>query len=458
MQDLTETLKKSLNLANACLFNPGLVNLSDRQGTFIMSIRAYWSKFRNKPCIRSKDAGGPWSEEWWSGTNGYVLAVLRRPLSGGSIVVLSHKVIRKTNMEDVRLFRDDRGKIRMMFNRGFGDHETGHTKVQVAELRISGPSFELSIGPEQSLIFLGQQRLEKNWVPWEGTSLMTYTNYPFFAPHTVMDWVDYDKPRVQLKPVANSPAPFFEKVFRDRGGWIRFSGGTPAVRLDKERFVAVGHAVGDLSCFHKKIPEQPIKRKLNQHLSKELGMKTVLRRGRSAIEYNKHSDGLAENINMVEHSCNSSTPAPGNGREWWDHLKYSHDIPQHHQFWEYFFFLYAWSVEPPYQITHISHAFIPFDAEDHSGVVFPTGLQLLRHNKPEEYGPSLGISYGKSDHSVMMMTLSAATVKEYLQPTHGANNNPLHYKFCALDSTVPIMSHSEGAFQSSGLSGSSLVT
>ena len=30
----------------------------------------------------------------------------------------------------------------------------------------------------------------------------------------------------------------------------RFSGGTPGIRLDHNTFIAVGHAVGDLSCFH----------------------------------------------------------------------------------------------------------------------------------------------------------------------------------------------------------------
>ncbi len=50
---------------------------------------------------------------------------------------------------------------------------------------------------------------------------MTYTNYPAFAPHTVLDWAEYSSPRIQLGPKFSSPAPFLERVFKQRGGWMR---------------------------------------------------------------------------------------------------------------------------------------------------------------------------------------------------------------------------------------------
>ena len=61
--------------------------------------------------------------------------------------------------------------------------------------------------------------------PLQGTTLITYTNYPSFAPHTVLDWETYDRPLPQVAAVATSPAPFLERVFQDRGGWIRWAGG-----------------------------------------------------------------------------------------------------------------------------------------------------------------------------------------------------------------------------------------
>lgn len=40
----------------------------------------------------------------------------------------------------------------------------------------------------QELIYIYQDRDEKNWVPWEGSTLMTYPRYPDFEPHTVLEW------------------------------------------------------------------------------------------------------------------------------------------------------------------------------------------------------------------------------------------------------------------------------
>lgn len=91
---------------------------------------------------------------------------------------------------------------------------------------------------------------------------MTYTNYPSFAPHTVLDWESYSEPSAQLAPKHVSLVPVLDAIMKDRGGWVRFSGGTPGIRLDKDRFVAVGHALGDLSCFHREVrPDKTIELK-----------------------------------------------------------------------------------------------------------------------------------------------------------------------------------------------------
>ena len=124
-------------------------------------------------------------------------------------------------------------------------------------------------------MYLKQNRMEKNWIPWEvrdslniwvrqanakslelivpaqGTSMMTYPSYPTFFPHTVLDWGSYDGPSPQMRAAFAAPVKFLEDLMRYRGGWVRFSGGTPGVRWDKDTFLAVGHAVGDLTCFHK---------------------------------------------------------------------------------------------------------------------------------------------------------------------------------------------------------------
>ena len=73
----------------------------------------------------------------------------------------------------------------------------------------------------QDLIYVEQQRLEKNWVPWAGTTLMSYTNYPALAPHTVLDWSSYDDPLIQLEATSTSPAALFDKIIAHWGGWVR---------------------------------------------------------------------------------------------------------------------------------------------------------------------------------------------------------------------------------------------
>ncbi len=84
---------------------------------------------------------------------------------------------------------------------------------------------------------------------------------------------------------------------------IRFSGGTPGVRLDKDRYVAVGHAVGDLSCFHKVVGQQ--------------------------------GKGADFEMDLVEHPCDASSPAPKSGYEWWQHHfpNGGHRLHRHHFSW-----------------------------------------------------------------------------------------------------------------------------
>jgi hypothetical protein len=83
-----------------------------------------------------------------------------------------------------------------------------------------------------------------------------------------------------------------------------------------------------------------------------------------------------------------------------------------------------------------SHAFIPYDADDHTGVVFPTGLQLLRNSSASGTPPSLLLSYGKGDDRVMMMTLGYKAVQEYLQPVDSWK--PERYRFCTAGMGIPV--------------------
>jgi hypothetical protein len=50
---------------------------------------------------------------------------------------------------------------------------------------------------------------------------MSYTHYPSFAPHTVLDWESYDAPTVQLGKNVTSRADAFSRLVEHWRGWMR---------------------------------------------------------------------------------------------------------------------------------------------------------------------------------------------------------------------------------------------
>ena len=74
------------------------------------------------------------------------------------------------------------------------------------------------------MIYIHQFSDEKNWVPWEGSSLMTYPRYPGFEPHTVIEWNSYDSPLDVLEFKSVAPEPFMQEYRQETGGWIRWGG------------------------------------------------------------------------------------------------------------------------------------------------------------------------------------------------------------------------------------------
>jgi hypothetical protein len=93
--------------------------------------------------------------------------------------------------------------------------------MHTSEVTVAPESLDISMTNHQELIYIYQERDEKNWVPWEGTTLMTYPQYPSFTPHTVLDWGTYDSVIEQLEARAASPVPFMDRFRKFTGGWIR---------------------------------------------------------------------------------------------------------------------------------------------------------------------------------------------------------------------------------------------
>ena len=78
----------------------------------------------------------------------------------GGIRFLNGTVVRKSNMEDARLFRDNKGKIRMLFNRHYNSqphYQYPHglrVALHVAEVRI-GSDNRARLTNEQVICFGG---------------------------------------------------------------------------------------------------------------------------------------------------------------------------------------------------------------------------------------------------------------------------------------------------------------
>ena len=139
MQDLTPLIKASLNISEACVYNPSFVllnqtGLGQHGNLMLLSIRIYWSIDHDTPCVEPGKPGGQWAE-WWKGRQGYALLIIDLgdttassaaavPGAGGGHqkTVLNHILLSEDNLEDPRLFRDDQGKIRSVLNeqRGAG--------------------------------------------------------------------------------------------------------------------------------------------------------------------------------------------------------------------------------------------------------------------------------------------------------------------------------------------------
>ncbi|GAX72883.1 hypothetical protein CEUSTIGMA_g338.t1 [Chlamydomonas eustigma] len=478
IEDLTTALKAGLNINETCICNPGLLRLP--KDHWLVSFKIYWSA-DIWACTFSQVPGGSWYE-WWRGRQGYALAVIHISDKASKLQVVSQWLVRSTNMEDARLFRDDKGNIRMMFNRHFKALDPPlRVSQHIVEVLVDKESFNISVTNEQDLIYLEQKIKEKNWIPWEGSSLTTYPNYPHFTPHSVLDWGSYNTPKMQLSLASSSPVSPMMNLMKDWAGWFRLSGGTPGVRLNSSTYVAVGHAVGDLSCFHqvkvsnaRKLHDNRVAQqsgdgtkdgsskerarieglKRRKHLKESkprdagnqqsagrrggesttdfsdstLGRSGVLHLARQLQQegdppgvQNYKDDGILLN----SHACNASFPAPKQSEVWWEHHYVGHKIPHHHRFWDYFFYIYTWSANPPYQITHISHAFIPNDIHDHRGVYFPCGLQKVPGGVDMA---SLKLAYGAGDDRVMTLTITSKMLQEYLMPIETISKDT--YKFC----------------------------
>ncbi|GAX77929.1 hypothetical protein CEUSTIGMA_g5371.t1 [Chlamydomonas eustigma] len=458
IEDFTHVFQSQAGLQGRCLSNPSVIALDSSGSHLLVSFRMYSSWEKSVSCTQPDKPGGQW-QEGWKGKGGLGLAVMRRR-GPGMVELLAENYESPSSREDARLFRDNHGVIRLLYNRWRGGDvsmqgfkRNQRRSMHVSEVTLSQDFQSIELKNEQELIYIHQQMDEKNWVPWEGSVMMTYPQFPDFEPHVVMEWNSYDSPQDSLEFKSVTSIPFMQRFRSYTGGWIRFSGGTPGVRLDKDRFIAVGHSVGDLTCYHQQITSG--RRRKRQRMPWAAGhRKGMMSSAKATVadddtrsSTSESSSNWALRADVEPHACDASLPAPVNSSAWQQHFKdYRHFLPLHHPYWEYFFFLYTWNSEPPHALTHISHAFIPWDAQHHRGVYFPTGLDRLRGtfsssvastDNKQEPPSSLILTYGKDDNKLMALNLGAELLEEWLIPI--SNLSPEHYKFCSLAPEISTM-------------------
>jgi hypothetical protein len=84
------------------------------------------------------------------------------------------------------------------------------------------------LGHPRQLIYAGSLALDKNWVPWNGTTRMSYSQYGTFGPHSVFDWRSYDEPAPHAAFDAVAHDPLFPALTERLGGLLQLAGGVGA--------------------------------------------------------------------------------------------------------------------------------------------------------------------------------------------------------------------------------------
>ena len=80
------------------------------------------------------------------------------------------------NWEDMRLFYDSKGELRLLFNKYWGwraqpKRNTMHTAI--VEVKSEGDSFTVRVHSDHKLHYLHAKYAEMNWVPWNGINIIT---------------------------------------------------------------------------------------------------------------------------------------------------------------------------------------------------------------------------------------------------------------------------------------------
>lgn len=258
--DLTSVLRTDTGLPEgACIFNPSIVRLAGN--IFCVFARVYVARNAEWLCISGRLDRPPFMDAW-NGTLANLLAVirLRGQLDSANFTasVLGHSYLKEFNYEDGRLFHDQRGRLLLYVSLPFGKYGGARGSVNtvfrvfITCSRTAGPNkCDPRLGPPRLLRYDSSLAWDKNWVPWNGTSMMSYSHYGPFGPHSVFNWSTYRDPVPHARFFSRANETFFPRFSLTFGRLMHMSGGTPAVlEPGGQSFLAVGHLRIHPGCLH----------------------------------------------------------------------------------------------------------------------------------------------------------------------------------------------------------------
>ena len=321
-----------------------------------------------------------------------------------------HDQIIKLNfsfIEDGRLFIDSNNIIRILLNASLNITNSFIIYSGIPENKISRGIICCKIGNIDKIkndilnygkIFVNkpyiicpevyQYKIEKNFIPFisnDNSDYISSFSLPFGTPIKKCKINSYDNNQLELtnyhysivhseNEIIEENVKLFDEINLIYGGILRFSSGTNFITFENEN-LAVGHLVIDIKKFKK-------------------NMNNKLYFNQEFLKKNYHYSNihvLNINYNIKKLFLKS------------ENYNYNEKI--------YMMYFYTTSKNYPYNITKISHAFMPNNLK--SNICFPTGISWFNEN--------IIISYGDSDNSCCLYFINK---KEIYNKLMDININP----------------------------------
>lgn len=379
IEDLTKQLKyrvKEFSNYPHVRFNPCILHI--KKDMYYICYRLFIPYFK----LKNDENPITWKARWYSNIDTTILAEFK--YSNGKFTLLNeHELIPKymenknQTIVDSRLVKDKNDNTFLTFNtwtqdtktdvhKGMKDCLNSYNCTYIAKSKLNMkskklykfnyPCLNLEMVMPKSSRCFEGQREEKNWVWWYDENNKENISY-FVEPHIVFQ----NKPFGKCKIVANTTTGNLKKISNKYPG-LKFLLGTPPIPYNDTEYIAVGHAKYN----YKKV--------------------NILEKST-----------LKNKILHVNKSCSTN---PSN--------------------FIYMMYFYTFSKKAPYNITRVSHAFIPKNHGKYL-LTFPMGITRVDDDN------KFVVSYGEGDKYVKLMHITRSSIEKIMNDYATLSNEK--YKF-----------------------------